>query len=153
MLVYHMTTTFAEHKKAHFLYEIHERYTAGIVLHGSEVKSIRAKKVDLSGSYILIREGEAWLLNTTITPYQKTNITTNQAEVRTRKILLHKKEIREIQKELERKGLTAVPLSLFEENGHVKLSLAVVKGKKIHDKRETIKKRDLDREEQRFYKK
>ena len=140
-----MSNTFAENKKARFNYEILDQYVGGIALLGTEVKSIRAKKVDLTGCYVIIQNNEAWLLNMTIVPYQKTNITTTHKDVRTRKILIHRKEIHQIQKEVQTKGLTAVPLSLFEENGMIKVAFAIVKGKKNHDKRESIKKKETKR--------
>lgn len=140
----------AQNKKARHDYEIEETYEAGIVLTGTEIKSIRAGKVNLKDSYARIKDGEVFLLNMHISPYEQGN-RFNHDPVRTRKMLLHKKEINKLIGLTKEKGYTLVPLKLYLKNGWAKVDLAVAKGKKLYDKREAMKKRDAQREIERAF--
>ncbi len=139
----------SDNRQARFLYEILDTYEAGIVLQGTEVKSIRAGKVNLRDGFARIRDGEAWLLNVHISPHETTNTVYNHDPRRNRKLLLHKDEIRKLIGKVEQKGLTLVPLRMKLKNGRVKVDIAVARGKKLHDKREDLKqkqdKRDMER--------
>ena len=130
-----------KNKKAYFDYEILESFEAGIVLKGTEIKSIRDGKVNLKDSYAVIKNNEVFLLNTHISQYKEGNIF-NHDETRTRKLLLHKKEIKKIKEQLEIQGLTLVPLKLYFKGEYAKILLGLAKGKKNYDKRESIKKRE-----------
>ncbi|MBP3635336.1 MAG: SsrA-binding protein SmpB [Bacilli bacterium] len=132
-------------RKARFDYELLDKYEAGIVLTGTEIKSIRNGNVNLKDSYAVIKNGEIYLLNMHISEYKEGNIF-NHDESRTRKLLLHKNEIKKISDKVSIKGLTIVPLKLYFSNGKAKIELAVARGKHTYDKKETIKQRDLDRE-------
>ena len=138
-------------RKARYDYEIEQVYEAGIVLTGTEIKSIRLGKVNLKDSYVIVRNGELFLLNTHISSYEKGNIF-NHDEDRTRKLLMHKKETLRLGSKVELLGYTLIPLKLYFKNGKVKVEIGLAKGKKNYDKRETIKKRDLEREVSREYK-
>ena len=138
-------------RKARYDYEIEQVYEAGIVLTGTEIKSIRLGKVNLKDSYVIVRNGELFLLNTHISSYEKGNIF-NHDEDRTRKLLMHKKEILRLGSKVELLGYTLIPLKLYFKNGKVKVEIGLAKGKRNYDKRETIKKRDLEREVSREYK-
>ena len=142
---------YAENRKARFDYEILEKYEAGIELLGTEVKSVRGGRMSLEGAFIIIRGGEAFLINSNIPPYQIKNVEENYDPLRNRKLLLTKKEIGELVQS-EKTNLTIVPISVYNKNRKIKLEIALVKGKKKHDKRETIKKRDTDREIRRSLK-
>ncbi|MGB6299604.1 MAG: SsrA-binding protein SmpB [Rivularia sp. (in: cyanobacteria)] len=142
----------ADNRQARYLYEILETYEAGIQLTGTEVKSIKAGRSNLQDGYALIRDNEAWLLNVHISPYNASGQYFNHEPRRTRKLLLHRDEIRKLIGKTEQQGLTLVPLKMYLKNGWVKISIALGKGKKIHDKRETIKKRQDQREMQRAMK-
>lgn len=142
----------SDNREVRFRYEILETYEAGIELKGTEVKSIREGKVNLRDGYALIRDGQAWLLNVHISPYQKSTDYFNHDPRRTRRLLLHKQEIRKLIGKVEQQGLTLVPLKMYFKKGFVKISIALGKGKKIHDKRETIKKREDQREMSRAMK-
>jgi SsrA-binding protein len=135
-------------RRARFEYEIIDSYEAGIVLKGSEVKSLRAGKANFQDSYALVKNGEVWLLNMHINPYEQAN-QFNHDPVRTRKLLLNKREIAKMQSETNEKGLTLIPLKLYFKHGIVKVELGIAKGKKLHDKRESIKERDVEREMRR----
>ena len=130
-----------KNKKAYFDYEILEEIETGIVLKGTEIKSIREGKANLRDSYAIIRNNEVYILNMHISPYEQGNIF-NHEETRTRKLLLHKKEILKLRDSLELKGLTLVPLKLYFKGNHAKILLGLARGKKLYDKRESIKKRD-----------
>lgn len=145
--------TITDNRKARFRYEILETFEAGLVLVGTEVKSIRAGKVNMGDGFGQIRNGEAWLHNVHISPYQATGTYFNHEPRRVRKLLLHKKEITKLIGKLEEKGLTLVPLKMYFKQGIVKVSLGIGKGKKLHDKRETVKKRQDQRDMQRAMKK
>src|SRR5476651_1452706 len=140
----------AENRKARFNYEIGEVVEAGIVLTGSEVKSLRAGKATIAESYADAREGEIWLINSNIPEYLQAN-RFNHTPKRPRKLLLHRGQINKLIGAVERDGMTLVPLKLyFNDKGRAKIELALAKGKKLHDKRETEKKRDWEREKGRL---
>jgi SsrA-binding protein len=140
----------ADNRKARFNYEIGEVFEAGIALTGSEVKSLRAGRATIAESYADAREGEIWLLNANIPEYLQAG-RFNHPPKRPRKLLLHKRQINKLAGAVEREGMTIVPLKLFfNERGTAKLELAVARGKKLHDKRETDKKRSWDRERSRL---
>jgi SsrA-binding protein len=142
----------SDNRQARYLYEIIDTYEAGIQLTGTEVKSIRMGRVNLKDGYVLIRNGEAWLVNVNISPYQTTGAYFNHEPRRDRKLLLHKKEINKLIGLLEQKGLTLVPLKMYFKGEWVKVSLGLGRGKKLHDKRETIKRREDQREMARVMK-
>ena len=132
-------------RKAHYDYFIDREIEAGIELKGTEIKSIRKGSVSLNDSYAIIKNDEIFLLNTYIAKYDEGN-RFNHDERRTRKLLLHKHEIKKIKEKKEREGITLVPLEIYFKGSHAKLLLGVCKGKKLYDKRQTIKERDLKRE-------
>jgi SsrA-binding protein len=142
--------TIARNKKATFDYQLEDQYEAGIVLQGWEVKSLRAGKANLSDAHIIIKHGEALLLGSQIQPLSTVATHTFPDAARTRKLLLHKKELNKLIGSVERQGYTLIPLSLYWKNNHIKLKLALAKGKKEHDKRETVKQREWDREKARI---
>ena len=137
--------TIIKNKKARFEYFIEEEYEAGIVLKGTEVKSLRLGNVNLSDSYAKITNEEVFLCNMNISEYKFGNIMNHEPKS-DRKLLLHKKQIRKLCSKIQEKGFTLVPLSIYLKNGKVKVELGLCKGKKLYDKRDTIKQRDLDRE-------
>lgn len=145
-------TAYATNRKARFDFEILETLEAGLVLFGHEVKSIRAGKVKLDGGYVVIRGDEAFLVGITVPPYQPANTAKDYEQDRPRKLLLHKKELAKLESATETQGLTAVPLKLYNNGQKLKLEVAIVRGKKKHDKRETIKKRDTKRTIERILK-
>jgi SsrA-binding protein len=136
----------ADNKKAYFDYEIIEKFSAGIELFGFEVKSLQTHHAQLAGSFSVIRGDEAFLLNLRITPYQAGNTPKTYEAERTRKLLLTKKEIRRLEGLLSQKGLTLLPLSIYNKGRRIKVELGLAKHKKKFDKRHAIKKRDADRE-------
>lgn len=138
-------------KKAYFEYFVLEEYDAGIVLLGSEVKSIRQANVTLLDSFIYLKNGEVWIKNLKVARYKQTHIAEPHDEGRDKKLLLTKKEISRISRLLEDKGNTCVPLNIFVKKNKLKVKIGVVKGKKLWDKRQTIKERDQKREMQRGY--
>lgn len=142
----------SDNRKARYLYEILETYEAGIALEGTEVKSIRAGKVNLQDAYALIRGGEAWLLNAHISPFEKASVYFNHDPRRTRKLLLHKEQINKLLGQVEQKGLTLVPLKMYLKGGRVKVDIAVGRGKKLHDKRDDIRQKDDKRAMERAMK-
>ena len=135
----------ARNKRARFDYHILDTFEAGLVLKGTEVKSLREGKANISDAYGIIKDGEAFLLNLHISPYESRGYANHEPD-RTRKLLLHRKEIRRLIGAVERQGLTLVPLELYFKNGVAKVALALGKGKKLHDKRETERNRDAERE-------
>ena len=139
----------ADNRQARFQYEIIDTYEAGIALMGTEVKSIRDGKLNLRDGFANIRNGEAWLHNVHISPHSMTNLAYNHEPRRTRKLLLHKQEIRKLIGQTEQKGLTLIPLKMYFKNGRVKVSIALAKGKKLHDKRESLRKKQDKREMER----
>jgi SsrA-binding protein len=136
----------ADNRQARFQYEFIEIYEAGLVLTGTEVKSIRAGKVNMRDSYGLLRGNEAWLLNAHISAHATTSAYYNHEPTRTRKLLLHKKEIRELIGSVKRDGLTLVPTKMYLKDGKVKISIALARGKKLHDKRDDLRKKDDQRD-------
>ena len=140
------TTTVARNKRARHDYHILETWEAGVVLSGTEVKSLRQGKANLTDAYATVRDGEVFLLNLHISPYEQGNHF-NHEPTRTRKLLLHRKEIRRLIGGVERQGLTLVPLELFfNPRGKAKVTLALAKGKKQHDKRADERRREDERE-------
>lgn len=138
-------------RKARYDYEIVEKYEAGIVLNGTEIKSIRAGMVDISDSYAIINDNEVFLLNTSISHYKQGNIFNHEVS-RTRKLLLHKKEIKKLKEMLKITGYTLIPLKLYISHGFAKILIGVCKGKKNYDKKMSIKERDIDRFNKKEYK-
>lgn len=134
----------ATNRKANFEYEILNRYEAGIVITGTEVKSIRDGKVNIQESYGRIVNDEVWVINSHINEYKYGNIN-NHEPLRNRKLLLNKREIRKIKQQLQEKGLTLVPLKVYFKGSLVKVEIGIAKGKKLYDKRESVKKRDIER--------
>lgn len=132
-------------RKAKYDYEIEETYEAGIVLKGTEIKSIRNGKAQLKDSYAIVKNNEVFLLNMHISAYDKGNIF-NHEETRTRKLLLNKKEIFKIRDKIAQEGYTLVPIKVYFSKNKAKILLGIARGKKTYDKRETIKKRDMERE-------
>jgi len=143
---------YAENRKAKFDYEILEKYEAGIELLGVEVKSVRGGKMSLEGAFVIVRGGEVFLINANIPPYQVNNAPKDYDSLRNKKLLLTKKEIITLASSEKNKSLTIVPILVYNKGRKIKVEIALVKGKKKHDKRETIKKRDTDREIRREYK-
>lgn len=143
---------YAENKKVYFNNEILEKFTAGIELLGFEVKAIRAGKITLDGSYILVRGGEAFLINSTITPLQPKNVPDDYDDRRNRKLILTKKEIKRLSEKEAQAGLTIAPLSVYNIKHKIKLDLGIARGKRKIDKRATIQKRETDREIERTFK-
>jgi SsrA-binding protein len=141
-----------DNRQARFLYEILETFEAGIELRGTEVKSIRQGKANLRDGYALIRNGEAWLHNVHISPHESAAQIFNHDPRRTRKLLLHAQEIRKLIGNVEQKGLTLVPLKMYLKRGWLKVTIALVRGKKLHDKREDLKRKQEKREIERVVK-
>jgi SsrA-binding protein len=137
-----------QNRRAFHDYFIEERFEAGIVLEGWEVKSLRESKIQLAESYVLLRAGEAWLFGAHIPPLKTASTHIHPDPIRTRKLLLHAKELSGLFGSVERKGYTLIPLSLHWKKGRVKVDIALGKGKKTHDKRATLKERDWQREKQ-----
>jgi SsrA-binding protein len=135
-------------RKAGFEYFLYERFEAGLELKGSEIKSVRAGQISLAESYIRVDENQAWLIEAHIAPYVQAN-RYNHDPKRPRRLLLHRKEIREMWNSVRQKGVTIVPIRVYLKNGRAKLEIAIAKGKKLHDKREAIARRDAERERDR----
>lgn len=141
----------ADNRKARFNYEIGEVFEAGLALTGSEVKSLRSGRASIGESYAEPRQGDLWLLNANISEYLQAGPFNNHAPKRPRRLLLHRRQIDRLAAGVEREGFTIVPLKLyFDEKGRAKLEIALARGKKLHDKRETEKRRDWDRERGRL---
>ncbi|MDD2935520.1 MAG: SsrA-binding protein SmpB [Candidatus Pacebacteria bacterium] len=138
--------TFIRNKKASFDYEILEKFDAGIELFGFEVKSIKNNRGNIEGAHVTVRGGEAFLLNANIPPYQTANTPKDYNPERNRRLLLTQKELSELSGLEEKKGLTIVPISMYNRGKRVKVEIAVVRGKKKFDKRESIKKKDTQRD-------
>src|SRR5487761_2595595 len=139
------TVSIAKNKRARHDYHILETWEAGRVLTGTEVKSLRDGKAQLVDAYCIVKDGEVYLLNLHISPYKQGSYN-NHEPTRTRKLLLHKRQIRRLIGAVEREGLTLVPLDLYFKNGVAKVTMALGKGKKVHDKRDTERTRDAERE-------
>ena len=135
----------AENRKARHDYHVLETWEVGVALLGTEVKAIREGRVNLRDSYARVNNGEVWMLNVHISPYSHRG-SAEHAELRERKLLMHRHQIRKLVGQTAEKGLTLVPLELYFKGGRVKVLLALAKGKQAHDKRETLRKREVDRE-------
>ncbi len=144
--------TIALNKKARHDYFITDRFEAGIVLEGWEVKSLRAGRIQLSDSYVLIKDNEAWLLGALITPLPTASTHIHPDPTRTRKLLLNRTELDKLIGAVERKGFTLVPLAMYWKRSRAKLEIGLAKGKQAHDKRATQKERDWQRQKQRLLK-
>ncbi len=141
-----------KNRSAYHEYFIDDKYEAGMVLLGTEVKSIRGGKVSFNDSYCLLHKGEIWIKSLHIAEYSHGNLN-NHDTVRDRKLLLRKREIKKIETKLKEKGYTLVPLRMyFTEKGFVKVDIGLAKGKKLHDKRDTLRKKDVEREMKRYLK-
>lgn len=138
-----------ENRRARHDYDIEEIYEAGIALEGTEVKSLREGRANLKGSYAVIREGEAWLVDSHISPYAPAGGENHDPD-RERKLLLHKREIKRLLGKVKEKGLTLVPLRIYFKNGIAKVEIALAKGKKEYDKRESLKRKEEQREKARL---
>lgn len=141
----------ADNKKAYYDYFIEDKYEAGLVLHGTEVKSLRMGKCSIKESYVQIINGEVFIINMNITPYEKGNIF-NRDPLRPKKLLLHKQEINKLAAKTAQQGYTIVPLQVYISNGKMKIEIGVGKGKKNYDKRDSIAKKDQQREAQKEFK-
>ena len=146
------STRIADNKKAAYNYFFEERFEAGMVLEGWEVKSLREGKVQLTDGYVMIRDGEMFIVGCQINPLRSASTHTTPDSVRTKKLLLHKEQIRKLTNKIEQKGYTLVPLNLHWKAGKVKCEIALAKGKAEHDKRDTIKDREGKREVERAMK-
>ena len=140
----------ADNRKARFNYTIDENLECGIVLQGTEVKSLKTGQFSFADAYARVRDAELWLIGFHITPYDHGNIFNHDAD-RERKLLVHKKEIKWLARKVDEKGFTLVPLKVYLKKGRVKIDLGLCKGKKTYDKRQTIKDRDLRRETERDF--
>ena len=138
-------------RKARFNYDVIDTIECGIVLKGTEIKSIRAGKANIKDSYGIVKNNEAYILNMHISPYENGGVF-NHEETMTRKLLLHKNEILKLKNKLELEGFTLIPLKVYFVNGKAKIELGLCKGKKLYDKREDVKKRDIEREIAKKYK-
>ena len=132
-------------RQAYHEYHSLDKYEAGVVLQGTEVKSIMAGRVQLKDSYVSVKDGEVWLFNAHISPYSHGN-RQNHEPLRTRKLLLHRKEIEKLEKETTQKGMTLVVTAIYWKNGRIKFEVGVAKGKKLYDKRETEMRKTVDKE-------
>jgi SsrA-binding protein len=144
------SSAIAENRRARFDYHIDETYEAGVVLSGWEIKAIRAGQVQLTDGYVVIRDGELYLIGCRINALRSASTHVLPEPDRTKKLLMHKEEIRRLIGKVEQRGFTLVPLNLHYKGGRVKVDIALAKGKAQHDKRETEKQRDWDREKQRL---
>ena len=135
----------ADNRKAFHDYHVLDTWEAGVALLGTEIKAIREGRVNLRDSFARLEKGEVWLMNVHISPYSHTGYA-HHDERRQRKLLLHRHEIQKLAGQVREKGLTLVPLQMYFKNGRLKVALALVKGKQAHDKRETIRRREVDRE-------
>jgi SsrA-binding protein len=135
----------ATNRKAKFEYFLFDHYEAGLALQGSEIKSVRAGRISLAEAYIRVDEEQAWLMDAHIAPYDPASYL-NHDPRRPRRLLLHKKEIHELWEAVRQKGMTVVPTRVYLKEGRAKLEIAVARGKKLHDKRQVIAKRDAERE-------
>ena len=135
----------ANNKKAYYDYFMDEKYEAGLVLHGTEVKSLRQGKCSIKEAYIQIINGEVFVINMNITPYEKGNIF-NKDPLRPKKLLLHQSEINKLEGQTSQKGFTIVPLQVYLSKGRVKMEIGLARGKKLYDKRDSIAKKDQQRE-------
>ena len=146
------SSTIALNKKSRHDFILGERYEAGLALEGWEVKSLRAGRVQLRDSYVIIKDGEAWLLGALITPLPTASTHIQPDPQRTRKLLLHREELNKLIGAVERKGYALIPTAMYWKRGRAKLEIALAKGKQAHDKRATERERDWSREKQRLLK-
>jgi SsrA-binding protein len=146
-------TTIALNRKARHNYTLEQRFEAGLVLQGWEVKSIRAGKGQISESHVIIRRGEAWLVNAVISPLISASTHIKADDSRSRKLLMHRKEINTLLGNIERKGYTIVPTAMYWKKNNIKIELALAKGKKDYDKRADAKDKDWQRDKERLFKK
>jgi len=146
------SNTIALNKKVRFEYTIEDKFEAGMVLEGWEVKSLRAGKIQLTESYVILKKGEAWLLGAHITALPTASTHIHPDPSRTRKLLLHRNEIDKLIGAIDRKGFTVVPLAMYWSHGRAKLEIGLAKGKQTHDKRADERNRDWKREKQRILK-
>lgn len=144
--------TIAVNRQATHEYFIEERFEAGLVLQGWEVKSLREGRIQLKESYVLIKRGEAWLFGAHISPLLSASTHVNPDNIRSKKLLLHRRELSKLIGAVERKGYTLIPLSMYWKKGRAKLEIGLAKGKQLHDKRATSKERDWQREKARIMK-
>jgi SsrA-binding protein len=142
----------AKNRKARHDYHIEETFDAGIVLMGSEIKSIRANRISLGDGFIQERDGELWLMNVHIAPYDEASIFGHADPLRPRKLLLHKREIAHISSRIRERGFTAIPTMIYLQRGRAKVEVALARGKKLYDKRDAVSKRDAEREIRRALK-
>lgn len=142
----------AKNRKASHDYHLEDTYQAGLVLMGSEIKSIRANRISLREGFVQEREGELWLMNVNIATYEQASRFGHADPLRPRKLLLHKKEIAEISSRIRERGYTVVPTMIYLQRGRAKVEIALARGKKLYDKRETIAKRDAERQMRRAVK-
>ncbi len=141
-----------QNRRATHEYTIEEKYEAGISLKGDEVKSLRAGRANINDSYVRITAGEAFLINTHISPYERADGFAEKDPRRPRKLLLHKREIKKLAGKVEQRGYTLIPLKLYFKNGRAKVEIALAKGKKLHDRRETLKRKTVAKEMERAVK-
>lgn len=146
------TKILSENRKALFDYEVLEKYKAGIILTGQEVKSAKLKRMNIAGAFVVLRGEEPFLIGANIPPYQPKNIQGDYNPTKSRKLLLRKPEIKELLGKTRQKGLTLAPLLVYTYKGKIKIEFAIVRGKKKSDKREKIKKREAEREIRRAFK-
>ena len=137
--------TIAKNKRAHFDYEILEEYEAGLVLEGHEVKSIKTGHISINGSFVVVTKGECYLIGATVPPYKMAGPMPGYDQDRSRKLLLHRKEIDSLIGQIKQKGLTLVPLLVYTKGGKIKLKFGLARGKRKYEKRDLIKKRDVDK--------
>jgi SsrA-binding protein len=147
------SATIALNKKARHDYAINETFEAGLALEGWEVKSLRDKRANITDTYVMIQKNEAWLVGANFTPLQTASTHVNTQPMRARKLLLHRNELDKLIGQVERKGFTLVPMSLYWKKGKAKLQIGLGKGKKLHDKRADLKERDWKRDQERMFKK
>ena len=147
------SATIVVNKKVRFDYFIEDEYEAGLVLEGWEIKSLRAGKINLSDAHVIIKNGEAWLLGAQIQPLPTASTHIHPDAIRTRKLLLKRRELDKLIGSIERQGYTLVPLNLYWKRNRIKMKVALAKGKKSHDKRETTKDREWQRDRSRIMKK
>ncbi len=142
-------TTYSENKKAYYDYEILEKFEAGLVLIGQEVKSIKTNRINLAGSYVVFRDLEPYLIGAKIPAWQPKNAPADYNPERIRKLLLNKREINYLIGKSNERGFSLIPLKIYNKNGRLKLELGLVKGKKKYDKKEKIKRKDIERDTKR----
>ena len=153
MTINKQSGTIVVNKKARFEYFVEDEFEAGMVLQGWEIKSLRSGKVNLSDAHVIIKYGEAWLLGAQIQPLPTASTHMHPDSIRTRKLLLNRRELSQVIGSVERQGYTLVPLSLYWKKNKIKIKIALAKGKKTHDKRDSIKDRDWQRDRSRIMKK